>query len=87
MLQQVPDGVTAQSPMSGHRNVCFACGISILRARTHLVHPDCPEKNVIISWTFPHLVQYIIFCVFFNMIICDFLKLTFSLLFNTNNNK
>ncbi|XP_045457322.1 uncharacterized protein LOC123667471 [Melitaea cinxia] len=59
MLQQVPDGVPAQSPVSGHRNVCFACGISILRARTHLVHPDSPERNVIISWTFPHLVSHL----------------------------
>ncbi|KAL4718704.1 hypothetical protein ACJJTC_013050, partial [Scirpophaga incertulas] len=57
MLQQVPNDIPAPQPMFGHRSVCFACGVSILRARTHLVHPDCPERNIIMRWTVPHLMS------------------------------
>ncbi|RVE45293.1 hypothetical protein evm_010065 [Chilo suppressalis] len=56
MLQQVSN-TSAPEPMFRHRSVCFACGVSILRIRTHLVHPDCPERNIIVRWTFPHLVS------------------------------
>lgn len=33
----------------GHQQVCFVCGISILRAKIHKVSIDSPEGNVIMS--------------------------------------
>lgn len=33
----------------GHQQVCFVCGSSILRAKTHTVSIDSPEGNVILS--------------------------------------
>ncbi|CAH0578306.1 unnamed protein product [Chrysodeixis includens] len=33
----------------GHQQVCFVCGCSILRAKTHRVSIDSPEGNVIMS--------------------------------------
>ncbi|XP_045780696.1 uncharacterized protein LOC123877825 [Maniola jurtina] len=46
-------------PVRGHRSICFGCGVSILESRTHRVPLDCPERNIILRWTSPHLVAHL----------------------------
>ncbi|KAL4710160.1 hypothetical protein ACJJTC_006457 [Scirpophaga incertulas] len=41
----------------GHQQVCFVCGSSILRAKTHRVLIDSPEGNVIASCITPQQVH------------------------------
>ncbi|CAB3262362.1 unnamed protein product [Arctia plantaginis] len=59
MLWHIPEGEPVPPPMFGHRSVCYGCGISILRARTHLLKHNFSVRNVIIGQMSPHLVPYL----------------------------
>lgn len=57
-LQRISENVINVIPALefGHKHVCFGCGMSIAKSRTYPVPLQCPERNIILSWTLPHLV-------------------------------
>lgn len=56
LLQAHANTEDIPTPEFGHRQVCFGCGKSVLRARSYRVSTDCPERNIILRWTPAHQV-------------------------------
>lgn len=66
LLQSASNQPNLPARAVGHHNVCYGCGKSILRGRTHIVTQECLERNIILRWTPAHQVLFIIFCLFYS---------------------
>lgn len=54
---------TIGSPEVGHQNICFGCGVSLLRTsgrKIYQIRPDSPQRDVILQWIPLHFVSTII---------------------------